>query len=81
MCASGYCKGNNGGLTKGVCFDRRNINESCDINNDCQNQKCGRLQAGTDALFCCPSNQIGTYAGYDYCYQMPAGNSCWSDGK
>lgn len=86
MCTSGYCKGNLGGLQKGICtaklpngvWGNPNISK-CGSNSDCQNGSCARLQAGTDALNCCPDNSMGLYAGYYYCRNMPAGNVCWSD--
>lgn len=80
MCASGYCRGNSGGLQKGHCAERGAVGESCDSNVDCKNNSCGRRSAADGApKVCCPSGATSTYAGFDYCSQLPNGSSCWSD--
>jgi len=53
--------------------------QPCTSNDECKNGACGRIDAASGALVCCPSGSIVTYAGYDYCTQIPAGGVCWSD--
>ncbi|NNK94785.1 MAG: hypothetical protein HKP41_10585 [Desulfobacterales bacterium] len=79
MCANGYCKGNSGGLQKGICTSKLGPGQTCDVDSDCVNDACARKEAGGDNMICCPSNKSGIYAGYSYCYGMQNGNKCWSD--
>ena len=80
MCAGGTCKGNAGGLQKGICTGNLPVNSSCTENADCSNNACGRKTAAEGApLICCPSNNIDIFGGFDYCTQMPNGSTCWSD--
>jgi hypothetical protein len=51
---------------------------ACSSNSDCANGACGRAGAG-GALTCCASGSTDTYAGYDYCTELPPGTPCWSD--
>jgi hypothetical protein len=82
QCANGYCEGNAGGFRKGTCRGHLNVNDGCESNRQCLNGACGRETAADGApLQCCPSGQIGQYAGYDYCTQMPGGSTCWSDAQ
>ena len=65
-------------------FSLQNINycnlQSCDSNSDCPNHACGRLTAKDNAeKICCPSGNIDTYGGYDYCTQMEDNSVCFSD--
>lgn len=79
MCAAKYCRGNNGGLNKGIC-GKLPVNARCSKNAECANGACGRPTAADGAqLVCCPSGNYTTYAGYDYCTGMPNGSVCWSD--
>lgn len=88
MCSSGYCKGNAGGLQKGVCTDKLpngvwgepSLSE-CDSDADCSNDSCARLKAGTDTLNCCPDTDQGIWAGFFFCHQAPTGTPCWSDSQ
>lgn len=80
MCASGYCKGNSGGLTKGVCITRKAAGAACTANGDCANNACARATAAEGTgLSCCASGATTLYAGYDYCTKMPKGSTCRSD--
>jgi len=81
MCASGVCQGNLGGLQKGVCQAQDlSPGEICESNSDCTNNACGRGTAANGAQkICCPSGNITTYGGFDYCTQMLSGSVCWSD--
>jgi hypothetical protein len=81
MCQSGLCDGNGGGTSKGVCKSRKKVNENCDSNSDCSNNSCARATAADNAAkVCCPNGgESHTYAGFDYCTNMPNGSSCWSD--
>lgn len=45
MCASNYCRGNEGGLKKGVCTKRKENNEMCAENGQCLSDACARLSA------------------------------------
>lgn len=57
-------------------------NEACTSDTQCFNNECGRKTAKDNApLVCCPSDTKGLYAGYDYCGQMEAGATCWSDAQ
>lgn len=79
MCETGYCQGNEGG-TKGVCRGKLPVGATCDSNSQCNNKACGRETAAEHAIkVCCPSGDFSTYAGFDYCTQMPNGSVCWSD--
>ena len=81
QCAGGYCKGNAGGLKKGVCTNSA-AGTACDSNTDCANKACGRQTADDGAVTtCCPSGKSAPYAGYDYCLDMPSGSTCWSDAQ
>ena len=82
QCGNGYCEGNWGGLKKGKCRGNLNVNDGCESNRQCLNKACGRETAADGApTQCCPSGQIGQYAGFDYCTQMAEGSACWSDGQ
>ena len=83
MCKSGLCKGNSGGLKKGTCSSTsKAVGEPCNSNTECENNACGRPTAASGAtLECCSSGATGTYAGYDYCKEMPTGSVCWSDAQ
>ncbi len=79
MCSSGYCRGNNSGLTKGFC-GKLEVGEKCDVDANCKNHHCARESANEEApKVCCQSGNSGRYAGYDYCYGMKTGTRCWSD--
>lgn len=52
----------------------------CGDDDECANGECGRLQAGDNGLVCCRSGTSDLYWGHSYCYDMPDGNTCWSDG-
>ena len=59
---------------------RLEVGESCDINFNCKNNNCARESADPGApKTCCRSGSSGAYAGFDYCYGMPSGTTCWSD--
>ena len=79
MCETGYCRGNLGGIQKGVC-GKLEVGDRCDINANCKNNNCARESAndGTPKT-CCRSGRSGAFAGFDYCYGMPSGTRCWSD--
>lgn len=81
MCISGLsCLGNSGFDGTGTCGVKKQVGESCSINNDCANGACARETAADNTpLTCCASGQWQTYAGYDYCSSMPAYATCWSD--
>jgi hypothetical protein len=80
MCAGGTCKGNAGGFQKGTCTGNVPVGGSCSEDADCRNRACGRKTAApNEGLSCCASGHTTTYAGYDYCTDMPAGSICWSD--
>src|SRR5579872_5620761 len=80
MCQSKLCEDNGGGIRKGKCKSKKDIGESCSSNNDCKNNACGRATAADGTpLTCCRSSEIRTYAGFDYCGNMPNGSVCWSD--
>jgi hypothetical protein len=79
MCANGVCSGNAGGTQKGVCSGNAPPSASCVHNNQCSNGACGYPYAGASQHICCPSGKIDTFAGNDYCTEMPAGNECWTD--
>ena len=80
MCASGYCKGNAGGVQKGICTKKGETGDACETNSDCRRNACVRANAADNApLTCCASGEYTTYAGYDYCTKMPKGSVCWSD--
>ena len=83
MCQTGNCKGNSGGLQKGTCSSTsKAAGEPCSSNSDCANKACGRPTAASGAtLECCSSGGTGTYAGYNYCTQMPNGSTCWSNAQ
>jgi endonuclease/exonuclease/phosphatase family metal-dependent hydrolase len=51
----------------------------CNNDYDCETGGCARLSAGTEELRCCTSSKRGMYAGFQYCYNMPPNNVCWSD--
>ena len=79
MCGSGYCRDNGGGTRKGKC-GKGDIGDSCGVNGDCKNSTCGRETAADGApLTCCKSGGTKTYAGFDYCSNMPDNSVCWSD--
>ncbi len=79
MCASGYCRGNAGGTKKGVC-GKLNVGQSCGVDGDCKNGHCARASATDGAKkVCCRSGKSGRYGGFDYCYGMADGTTCWSD--
>lgn len=79
MCESRYCRGNNAGLTKGIC-GKLEVGQNCDINANCKNGNCARESANDGVpKVCCKSGRSGRYAGYDYCYDMKRGTRCWSD--
>ncbi|NEV60940.1 hypothetical protein [Thiorhodococcus minor] len=80
MCASGYCKGNAGGVQRGTCKSRGRVGAACSSNADCINNACARATAAEDtSLTCCASGDTRTYAGFDYCSSMRKGSTCWSD--
>lgn len=80
MCDSGYCGGNMGGIQRGTCKSLAAAGQACSVNNDCANGACARASARDgEGLTCCASGQTSTYAGYDYCKNMPNGTTCWSD--
>ena len=84
MCKAGSCKGNAGGLQKGTCsaWFSKAVGEPCSSNTECKNNACARPTAADGAaLECCSSGGTGTYAGYDYCTQMPNGSTCWSNAQ
>jgi hypothetical protein len=81
QCKTGYCRGNLGGLQKGIC-GKLNVGEKCDIDANCKNGACGRETAADGApKKCCKSGKVGRYSGYDYCLGMPDGSTCWSDAQ
>jgi hypothetical protein len=56
------------------------VNAACESNSDCQNRACARATAADNAgKVCCASGKFETYAGYDYCLNMPDKSVCWSD--
>lgn len=82
QCAGGYCKGNAGGLQKGVCSGDAAAGAACDADGECANKACARQTADDGAVTtCCPSGKSALYAGYDYCLGMPSGSTCWSDAQ
>lgn len=80
QCQTGFCQGNSGGLQKGKCQSTSKKNgESCTENRECKGKACGKLSADpTHPLLCC-ADGLSTYAGYDYCKNLPVGAMCWSD--
>lgn len=67
---------------EGQSKPRKAVGESCDVNDDCQNDACGRQTAAEGAKkVCCASGEAKMYAGYDYCTQMTDGARCWSDAQ
>jgi hypothetical protein len=80
QCASGYCRGNNGGITEGKCYQRRPVGGSCSVDNDCQNGACGRKNAGTDMKTCCSSGSTSRWTNQkDYCDGLSVGTLCHQD--
>jgi hypothetical protein len=79
MCKSGICAGNDGGNAKGTCASELPAGSKCTKNIECTNRACGRREAGTENLVCCPSGETGLYAAFDYCTKMPDGSTCLSD--
>jgi hypothetical protein len=81
MCASKYCQGNLGGLQRGTCTSSTKANkETCTKDRECLSDACGRLSADdshTNLYLCC--DEITTYAGVDYCANLPVNAMCWSD--
>lgn len=67
MCKSGYCKGNNSGLTRGKCFTRKKAGQKCPSkkNADC---------AGS--LGCYRTKRYGTYK----CCQKQCFCDAWDPG-
>ena len=62
------------------CSKSVNDGESCEKNCDCKNGACGRKDASDNAsLGCCNSGKTHTYAGFDYCGDIPDGSVCWSN--
>lgn len=58
------------------------VGESCEVDDDCGNDACGRQTAAEGAgKVCCASGDAKSYAGYDYCTQMTDGARCWSDAQ
>lgn len=57
--------------------------QKCEVNEDCENLACGRLNAADNAeKYCCPYGSgigVDMYGGYDYCYNMPENSTCFSD--
>jgi len=79
QCQSKYCQGNGGGLQRGKCQSTsKSKGESCSKDEECGSKACGRQTAADNApLVCCDA--LESWAGYDYCNNMPAGSVCWSD--
>jgi hypothetical protein len=81
QCQTGYCQGNGGGTQKGKCQSTSKANkETCTKDRECASDACGRLSADdahTNLYLCCDG--ITTYAGVDYCKNLPVGAMCWSD--
>ena len=81
QCQTDYCQGNGGGIQKGKCQSTSKANkETCTNNRECASDACGRLSADdahTNLYLCCDA--ITTYAGVDYCKNLPVGAMCWSD--
>ena len=81
QCQTDYCQGNGGGIQKGKCQSTSKANkETCTNNRECASNACGRLSADdahTNLYLCCDA--ITTYAGVDYCKNLPVGAMCWSD--
>jgi hypothetical protein len=79
QCQSKYCQGNAGGLQRGNCQSTsKSKGESCSKDAECGSKACGRLTAADNApLVCCDA--LESWAGYDYCNNMPAGSVCWTD--
>jgi hypothetical protein len=65
--------------TPGQCTDYKKNGASCTQDYECKSKACGRPEAGTDNLICCPSGKTDMYLGYDYCTEMPSGKKCWTD--
>lgn len=57
----------------------KKVGASCSIDLQCNNGACGRPNADTNNLVCCPSGNTTSYWGYDYCTGMANGTSCWLD--
>ena len=56
------------------------VGQSCNIDANCKNKNCGRESAKSGApKICCNSGKSGKWAGFDYCYGMKNGTTCWSD--
>lgn len=77
LCETGsYCTDSN---KDSVCKKQKKENEECENNNECNNNLCGRDRAGDDAKkICCPKG-LTSYAGFDYCNELPDDTICWSD--
>ena len=80
MCKTGNCNENDGGKRIGICGILKGVGQTCESNDDCFNDACGRITAKTDApLVCCLSGQTKSYWQFDYCTEMPKGSICWLD--
>ena len=72
-----YCRGNDGGLSKGKC-GKLELGEKCDIDNNCRSKHCSRMTAADNAPKVCATS--GTrFGSFDYSKDMKKGDTCWSD--
>jgi glycerophosphoryl diester phosphodiesterase len=56
--------------------------EICQSNANCALAACGRGTAADNShKICCASGKIATYAGFDYCTEMPDTSVCWSNSQ
>lgn len=63
-----------------ILYDGLAPGEKCKYNQSCANGTCGRKTAAdNEPTVCCPSGEVHTYGGYDYCGGMKEHDVCWSD--
>jgi hypothetical protein len=72
-CKSGWCKG-------GICLNTSKKNwEPCTYDEECASKACGKLSADSTHPYLCCADGVATYAGVDYCKNLPVGAMCWSN--
>jgi hypothetical protein len=84
QCANGYCGGNIGITTRGICGSKLPDGSKCEVNKNCDHGACGRPSASDadrDTLICCPSHNYTTVDAKDYCTGVPDNGVCWTDAQ
>ena len=82
-CKSGLCKGVVIGIRDGTCTRLKKAGETCTLDEQCQEDKCGFVRADDNDQKCCPPGQTTLKTGgltlRDYCTPMPDGAKCVAD--